>query len=178
MRISLIVAASENNVIGRNNDLPWNLPDDLKNFRSITKGHPVVMGRKTFESIGHPLPNRKNIVVSRTWNVGEHDGYTVVASLGDAFVNFMGTDEEVFVIGGEAMFKKSIDGFLPSEGEVLIKHMVADRIYLTRVHAEIEGDVFFPELPEDEWEEVEREEHTADDRHEYAFTFLTLDRRK
>ncbi|PIQ75807.1 dihydrofolate reductase [Candidatus Peregrinibacteria bacterium CG10_big_fil_rev_8_21_14_0_10_49_24] len=162
MRISLIVAASENNVIGRNNDLPWSLPDDLQHFRTVTEGSPIILGRKNYESIGRPLPRRRNIVISRQPNLSI-DGCEVVASLEEA-LDLVKQEDEVFVIGGGEIYRQA----LPS----------ADRIYLTRVHADIEGDVFFPELSEEDWEEVSREEHLADDRHAYAFTYRTLDRRK
>lgn len=162
MRISLIVAASENNVIGRQNDLPWSLPDDLQHFRTVTEGSSIILGRKNYESIGRALPRRRNIVISRQKDL-HIEGCEVVSSLQEA-LDLVTQEKEVFIIGGGEIYRQSLS--------------VADRIYLTRVHADIEGDVFFPELDEGEWEEVSREEHPADDRHAYAFTFLTLDRRK
>jgi dihydrofolate reductase len=162
MRISLIVAASENNVIGRNNDLPWSLPDDLQFFRTVTEGHPIILGRKNYESIGRPLPRRRNIVVSRQTDL-QIEGCEITSSV-EAALDLVKDEEEVFIIGGGEIYRQALP--------------FAERIYLTRVHAEIEGDIVFPELPEAEWEEVERQEHAADDRHEHAFTFLTLDRRK
>jgi len=164
MRISLIVAASENNVIGRDNSLPWDLPDDLQFFREKTEGHPIILGRKNYESIGRPLPNRTNIIVSRQEGL-EIEGCTVFTSIEEA-IDWAKQidDEEIFVIGGGQIYQITLP--------------LADRIYLTRVHEEIEGDVLFPELSEDEWEEVECTEHPKDDRHEYAFSFITYDRKK
>jgi len=164
MRISLIVAASENNVIGRDNTLPWDLPDDLQFFREKTEGHPIILGRKNYESIGRPLPNRTNIIVSRQEGL-EIEGCTVFTSIEEAIDWAKQIDDgEAFVIGGGQIYKLALP--------------MADRVYLTRVHEEIEGDVLFPELPEDEWEEVERTEHSKDNRHAYEFSFITYDRKK
>jgi|TARA_B100002003_G_C14035945_1_gene499190 dihydrofolate reductase len=164
MRISLIVAASENNVIGRDNALPWSLPDDLKFFREKTEGHPILLGRKNYESIGRALPKRRNIIISRQADLAI-DGCEVVASVEDA-ISLAKTDEEeeIFVIGGGEIYNLALP--------------LVDRVYLTRVHTELEGNVYFSDLPAEEWEEVSREEHAVDDRHEYAFTFLTYDRVK
>ena len=164
MRISLIVAATENNMIGRDNTLPWSLPDDLKFFREKTEGHPILLGRKNYESIGRALPNRRNIIISRQKDL-TIDGCEVAASIEEA-IDLAQTDEdeEIFVIGGGEIYKLALP--------------LADRVYLTRIHTEAEGDVYFSDLPADEWEEVSSEEHAADDRHEYAFTFLTYDRVK
>ena len=167
MRISIIVAASENNVIGKGNALPWHLPDDLKMFRKKTEGHPVIMGRKNFESIkgvlGGPLPNRTNIVVTRDAQYAA-EGCRVASSLEEAvmFAHQDNDREEIFIIGGGEIYAQALD--------------MCNYIYLTRVHAEIEGDVFFPVIDAALWEEVERMEHSADDAHEYAFTFLTYKR--
>lgn len=160
MIVSLIVAASENNVIGRNNDLPWHLPNDMKFFREKTAGHPIIMGRKNYESIGRPLPKRTNIIVTRD-STYEANGCLIASSLEEAilFAKKDGT-EEIFVIGGGEIYKQAME--------------LANRIYLTRVHAEVEGDVYFPEIDPDVWEEVERTEHEADSTHKYAFTFLTF----
>lgn len=167
MRISIIVAASENNVIGNNNAIPWHLPDDLKYFREKTKGHPVIMGRKNYESIidvlGHPLPDRRNIIVTRDrdYSAPECD---IASSLDEAIMfAAQGDDtEEIFIIGGGEIYKQALE--------------MCNYVYLTRVHADIEGDVFFPELPEGEWEETDRLEHPTDEKHKYAFTFLTYKR--
>ena len=168
MRISIIVAASENNVIGRDGKIPWHLPDDLKYFRKKTEGHPVIMGRKNYESIvealGGPLPNRKNIIVTHDRSFTA-EGCMVASSLNDAimFAHQDNDFEEIFIIGGGEIYKQSME--------------ISNYLYLTRVHADIEGDVFFPEVDPDAWEETERREHPADDKHEYAFTFLTYKRK-
>ncbi len=159
MVLSLIVAASENNVIGAHNRLPWHLPDDLKRFRTLTKGHTVIMGRKTYESIGRPLPERRNIVISRRKDFVA-DGCIVSDSLDSAIAQAGAGD--IFVIGGGEIYRAAM--------------AVADRIVLTRVHATIEGDAFFPEISLSEWKEVSREEHPKDDRHPYAFTFILYER--
>ncbi len=162
MKISLIVAASENNVIGKDNDLLWSLPDDLQFFKETTEGHPIILGRKNYEAIGRALPNRRNIIVSRQEDL-EVDGCEVTSSVEEAIELAKETEnEEIFITGGGEIYRLALP--------------LANRIYLTRVHAEIEGDVFFPELSEEEWEEVDRKEHPADEKHEYAFTFLIYDR--
>ena len=164
MRISLIVAVSENNVIGRDNALPWDLPDDLMFFRRKTDGHTVIMGRRNYESIGRALPNRRNIVVSRQAGLNIV-GCEVVSSVEEAIERAKETEKrEAFVIGGGEIYRLTLP--------------FADRVYLTRVHTKVQGDVAFPELPEEEWEEVERVEHAADGLHAHAFTFLTYDRKK
>ncbi len=169
MIISLIVAAAENGVIGKDNKLPWNLPDDLKRFKELTKGHPIIMGRKTFESIGRPLPDRRNIVLSS--KLQPIEGIEIVSDI-DALLSQLEVelpeDEEVFIIGGSDLFNQWLeDSFTP---------IVAARVYLTRVHADIDGDSMFPDLDGDQWLEVEQIEHAADDKHAHAFTFLTYDR--
>ncbi len=163
MTISLIVAASENNVIGRDGGLPWDLPDDLQFFKDKTSGHPIIMGRKNYESIGRSLPGRTNIIITRQADY-EAEGCTIVLSLDDALnISKEVEDDEIFIIGGGEIYRQSIE--------------IADRIYLTRVHAKIEGDVYFPELG-DEWEEVSSVKHEADERHEYAFTFKVFKKKK
>ncbi len=156
MLLSLIVAASENNVIGKNNQLPWHLPDDLRRFKALTRGHPIIMGRKTFESIGRVLPDRINIVVSETLEVAP-TGTQLANSLSAALALVKGS-EEAFVIGGSQLFQMSAP--------------LADRLYLTRVHATIDGDVFLPPIHFSEWKEVSREEHPKDAEHEFSFTFI------
>lgn len=169
MIISLIVAAAENGVIGKDNKLPWHLPDDLKHFKELTKGKTVIMGRKTYESIGKPLPERRNIVLST--KMQSIEGTEVVSDM-DALLARLETelpeDEEVFVIGGSDLFTQWLeDSFTP---------IVAARVYLTRVHADIEGDAMFPDLDDDRWVEVESLQHPVDDKHAHAFTLLTYDR--
>ena len=153
--VTLIVAVADSGVIGRDNTLPWHLPEDLKRFKRLTMGKPVVMGRKTFESIGKPLPGRLNIVVTRDANY-HRDGVAVVHGTDDA-LRAAADVPEVMVIGGAELFRV----FLPRAG----------RVHLTRVHGDIEGDVMWPALDDREWRVVEREEHAADERHAYAMTF-------
>lgn len=163
MLLSLIVAASENNVIGKGNAIPWHLPDDLKFFRSKTEGHPIIMGRKCYESIGKPLPNRENIIVTRDQTY-DAPGCEVSSSLDEAimFAKKKTDREEIFVIGGGEVYAQALP--------------FANRIYMTRVHATIDGDIFFPEIDAATWKEIERTEHPADDKHTFAFTFQTLER--
>lgn len=159
-RITLIVAVADNGVIGRDNTLPWHLPEDLKRFKRLTMGKPIVMGRKTFESIGKPLPGRQNIVVTRDANY-RREGVTVVNDAESA-LRAAGAVPEIMVIGGAELFR----ALLPR----------ARRIHLTRVHGEIEGDVMWPALDDREWSVVEREAHAADERHRYAMTFEVWER--
>jgi dihydrofolate reductase len=159
-RISLIVAAAENGVIGQGNALPWRLPEDLKRFKSLTMGKPVIMGRKTWDSIGRPLPGRRNVVISRQPAL-KLDGADVANSLQAALVRVT-TDPEVFVIGGAEIYRQ----VLP----------LAQRVHLTEVHAHIDGDAHFPLLDPAHWREVAREAHAADERHAYAYSFVTYER--
>jgi dihydrofolate reductase len=158
--ITLIVAVADSGVIGRNNTLPWHLPDDLKRFKRLTLGKPIVMGRKTFESIGKPLPGRQNIVLTREANY-RHEGITVVHDA-DAALRAADGAAEVMIIGGSDLFRL----FLPRAG----------RVHLTRVHGDIEGDVMWPAL-DDSWQVVERETHAADERHAHAMTFEVWEKR-
>ena len=156
--LSLIVAASRNGVIGAGNKLPWHLPADLKRFKQLTMGHPILMGRKTFESIGKPLPGRTNIVITRQEGF-QACGATVAHSLEEALQICEG-QEEVFVIGGAEIYKQALP--------------LADRIYLTRVDADFEGDTFLPALDPARWKETAREEFPAGP---LPHSFLTLARR-
>jgi dihydrofolate reductase len=159
MTISMIVAAAENGVIGKNNDLPWHLPDDLKFFKNTTKGHVILMGRKCFESFGRPLPHRTNIIITRNIQYTQQ-GAVVVHSLDDALQVARDKGEtEVFICGGEEIYRQSMD--------------LADTLYLTRVHAAIEGDTYFPELDPLQWKLETEDYHPADDKHEHSFTFRT-----
>ncbi len=166
MKVSLIVAVSENKVIGKDNDLVWHLPTDMKFFKDTTKHHFVIMGRRNFESIPHkyrPLPNRTNVVVSRQENF-EAEGCIVVKSIEEAIdLAKKANDNEPFVIGGGQIYKYALDNKL------------IDRVYLTRVHTEIEGDTFFEDLDES-WELVNEKHHPEDDRHCFSFTFQTFER--
>jgi dihydrofolate reductase len=159
--ITLIVAVSDNGVIGRDNTLPWHLPDDLKRFKRLTLGKPMIMGRKTFESIGKPLPGRRNIVVTRDTNY-HHEGVEVVHGT-DQALEVTADAPEVMVIGGAELFRL----FLPSAG----------RIHLTRVHGTIDGNVMWPALDIRQWEVIERERHEADQRHAHAMTFEVWEKR-
>ena len=160
MRISMIVAVAANGVIGRDGELPWHLPEDLKHFKRITLGKPIVMGRKTWESIGRPLPGRHNVIVTRT------EGYVAegasVVNSPEAALALLAGEDEVMIIGGGAIYQ----AFLK----------LADRIYLTRVDATVEGDASFPELDAARWSEMSRDRHAADERHAHPFTFIQLDR--
>jgi dihydrofolate reductase len=158
--IAIIVAVAENGVIGADNGLPWRLPDDLKRFKALSLGKPVVMGHRTFDSIGRPLPGRTNIVVSRQPGLAI-DGVIVAGSL-DAALAAAGAAPEIAVIGGAEIFRQALAR--------------TDTIHLTRVHARVDGDVFFPELDPAKWREVAVEHHAADERHLYAFSFITLQR--
>lgn len=160
--ISIIVACSENNVIGKDNGLIWRLSNDLKRFKALTTGHAIVMGRKTFESIGRPLPNRRNIILSK--NLEAMDGCEIMRSA-DVVLEFAkSTDEELFIIGGGQVYEQ----FLP----------FADKLYLTLVHTVAEGDTFFPALNRDEWTEVARESFKADEKNEFDYEFVDYLRRK
>lgn len=162
MRRSLVVAMSQNRVIGRDNRLPWRLPADLAFFKRVTMGHPVIMGRRTYESIGKPLPGRLNIVVSRQAGF-EAPGCVVAGSLEDAY-RAAGDAGEVSIIGGSSVFEEA----LPR----------VDTIYLTEVQADVEGDVFFPDFDRSQFSEAELERHAADERHAYPFRILRLERSK
>lgn len=158
--LSLIVAMSENRVIGREGRLPWRLAADLRRFKRLTMGHHLLMGRKTFESIGRVLPGRTSVVITR------QDGYTaagvVVAYSLDQARQLAGGDDQVFVIGGAEIYRQA----LPS----------ADRVCLTLIHAQVAGDTFFPELPSADWRLVEAIRHSSDAQNEYDHSFLTYER--
>jgi dihydrofolate reductase len=158
--LSIIVAVADNGVIGSGNQLPWRLPDDLKRFKALSLGKPVVMGRKTYDSIGRPLPGRLNIIVSRKLDL-QIAGCQVVSSLAEA-IAAAGSAPEIIIVGGADIYRQ----VLPQVAT----------IHLTRVHADIPGDVLFPKLAENEWREVATEYHPADERHAHAFTFSTLAR--
>jgi dihydrofolate reductase len=159
--ISIIVAMAEERVIGIENRLPWSLPEDMKWFRRHTLGKTVVMGRSTYESIGRPLPDRRNVVITRDPDF-KAPGCDVVHSVDEALAT--AGDGEVMVIGGESVYRQ------------LLPH--ADRLYLTEVHARIEGDAWFPAIDAAEWHETERHEFSADARHPHALSFIVLNRNK
>ena len=157
--VSVIVAVAENGVIGDKNSLLWHISEDLRNFKRITSGHPVVMGRKTFESLGRPLPNRKNVVITR--QDIEIEGCEVAHSLEEALAMFS-ADEEIFIIGGAQIYREAMP--------------IADRFYLTRVHHSYEGDTSFPEWNEAEWQKVDSERFERGEKYEYPFTFEVYSR--
>jgi len=159
--ISMIVAMAENRAIGKDNDLLWHLPDDFKHFKSVTMGKPILMGRKTYESIGKPLPGRENIVITRDKNFSA-DGTTLVNSIPDALEASEQYDE-VMVIGGASFYEQ----MLP----------VANRLYITVVQATFAADAFFPDINLDEWDVIEQSEHAADEKHAYAFSFITYQKK-
>ncbi len=159
-RTSLIAAVAENGVIGRAGGLPWHLPDDLKHFKRLTVDHTVIMGRKTFDEVKRPLPNRRNVVISRdpTFHPA---GVTVVSSLLEALA-LGSSEDEVFVIGGGEIYRLAMPG--------------ADRLYLTIVHASVEGDTYFPGFDHQAWALEDEHHHPADERHPISFTFRTYQR--
>ncbi|MES2134557.1 MAG: dihydrofolate reductase [Bacteroidota bacterium] len=158
MKISLIVATSLNHGIGKENQLPWHLPADLKFFKTTTMGCPVVMGRKTFQSIGRTLPGRKNVVITRdnTFNKDKQYDIELASGLKEA-LHVLDSEKEVFVIGGGEIFKQSME--------------LADTIYLTLVNTTIEADVFFPEIDKNKFTLVWEEEHKADEKNKFDYTF-------
>jgi dihydrofolate reductase len=160
MLLSIIVAMDANRVIGHENRLPWHLPADLQHFRRITMGKPILMGRRTWESIGRPLPGRTNIVITRDTDY-RAEGCVVVHTV-DAALQAARGHEEVMLIGGAQLYRQ----LLPR----------ADRLYITHVHGEFSGDAFFPELDTADWREVERSEQVPDGKNAHGCTFVTLER--
>ena len=167
MIISLIAAVAKNLTIGRNNDLPWKLPDDMKFFMNTTKGHYVIMGRKNYESLHEkfrPLPHRTNIVVTRQQDF-DAPGCIITHNIKDAIeLARKGNESEAFVIGGAEIYKLSLAD--------------ADRLYLTEIDAEVEGDTFFPKFDKSQWKESSRTHHPTDDKHQFSFDFVVYDRKK
>ncbi len=160
--ISIIVAIAENLAIGKNNDLLWHIPGDMKYFKRVTSGHPVIMGKRTYDSLPRrPLPNRRNIVITDL--PGETiDGCEMAYSIEDA-VALCNPGEENFIIGGASVYRQ----FLP----------VTDRLYLTRVHKSFEGDVFFPELDFSAWQLISREDHGPDEQNDFTYSYEIYDRK-
>jgi dihydrofolate reductase len=158
-KLTIIVAAGEDNAIGKDNDLIWHLSNDLKRFKKLTSGHHIIMGRKTFESFPKPLPNRTHIVITRQKDYKAPDGVIVVNNIEDA-IDAARKDSQPFIIGGGEIYKQSIN--------------LADKLELTRVHASFDGaDTFFPNVDINIWKEVSRTTHEADEDHNYAFSFIT-----
>ena len=168
MTVSLIAARSENDVIGRHGGIPWHLPADLQHFKRLTTGHTIVTGRKTFQSIGRPLPGRRTVVITRNPDFTAED-VTAVSSLDEALCTAeqdpFETDGrvEVFVVGGEEIYKQALP--------------LAGRMYLTRVHTVVDGNVRFPEFTEEEWELRSSEQHAADEKNPHDYTFEVWERR-
>lgn len=161
MTISIIVAIAQNNVIGNNNQLIWHIPGDLKRFKSITMGHTVVMGRKTFESIGKPLPGRKNVVISRQDNF-KPEGCLIYKSLDEA-LEFLKTENEVFIIGGGEIYRLAMP--------------LTHKIYLTKIHKDFPGDTLFPEIPLEDWEITYEETISEDEKVNFSYSYINLERK-
>lgn len=160
--LTIIGAAAENDAIGKDNKLIWHLSDDLKRFKSLTNGHHIIMGRKTFESFPKPLPNRTHIVITRQSDYKVPEGVIVVNSL-EAAINAVKNDSQPFIIGGAEIYKQAL--------------ALADKIELTRVHEDFEGDAFFPEIDTSVWKESANTFHTKDEKHVHEFSFLTYERK-
>ncbi|GAB2531696.1 dihydrofolate reductase [Rufibacter soli] len=161
--IGLVVAMAENRVIGKDNQLIWHLPQDLKHFKQLTMGHPMIMGRKTFEAIGKPLPGRTSVIVTRQPDYQAPEGCLVASSLEEALQQSLALDEQVLVVGGGEIYRQALP--------------LAEVVYLTLVHESFEGDVYFPELDTEAWEVTAQEEHLADEKHAYPYTFFTFQRK-
>ena len=160
MKLSLIVAVAENGVIGHNNQLIWHLPNDLKQFKRLTTGHCIIMGRKTFDSIGKPLPNRTSLIISRNSDF-QIEGCITVNSLENAISEAKKIEnEETFIIGGAEIYRLALP--------------IVDKIYLTEVHHAYEGDTFFPEIDKMVWKETHREDFEKDEKHSVNYSFVEL----
>jgi len=159
MYITIVVAIASNNAIGKNNQLLWHLPKDLKHFKDITAGGTVIMGRKTYDSVGRPLPKRRNIVITR--QDIEIEGCEVVKSIDEA-IALCADEQEVFIVGGAEIYRQAMQ--------------ITNRIYLTIVHHAFDADTFFPEINYNEWKEIDREDHETDEKHAFAYSFITLER--
>lgn len=159
--LSLIVATDTENGIGKNNQLLWHLPEDLKFFKRTTSGHTVIMGRKTYESIGKPLPNRRNIVISRQENF-KIEGVEVYQTL-NAAIKACHDENEAFIIGGGEIYKQALP--------------FTQKIYLTKVHHQFDADTFFPTLEATQWEVILKEDHLPDEKHQYPYSFIILQKR-
>lgn len=160
---SIIVAIDENNAIGKDNDLLCHLPNDLKHFKTVTEGHPVIMGRKTFESLPKgALPNRRNIVITRNKDL-QFERCEMVSSIQEA-IDLCADESEVFFIGGGTIYNEAIN--------------FADKLYLTRIHHQFEADTFFPAIASSQWKEISKEDFLPDEKHKYGYSFITFDKIK
>lgn len=162
LKLTLIVAAAENNAIGKDNKMPWHLPNDFKYFKKTTLNHSIVMGRKTFESIGRTLPERRNIVITRDLNYKAED--IDVANGVDDVLSYCRDEREIFIIGGAEIYKQTLP--------------FAEKVLLTRVHTTVEGDAFFPELAPNAWKLTSSETYLKDERHAFDYSFETYERIK
>ena len=161
-KVTLIAAAGENNELGKDKDLVWHLPDDFKRFKKLTTGHHIIMGRKTFETFPQLLPNRTHVIITRKEDYNPPD--TIVVNSLEKALEAAKKDPQPFVIGGGEIYKLALES--------------ADAIELTRVHGTFDADTYFPDFNEKDWNLVEEVEHPRDDRHKYAFTYLTYERAK
>jgi dihydrofolate reductase len=161
--LSLIVAVSKNNVIGKNNELIWHLPDDLKRFKELTSGHTIIMGRKTFESLGRILPNRKHVVISKSGKLDIDDDRVEVVSNISEIDKYILDDDEHFVIGGAAMYKIFIEK--------------VTKMYITRINQNFEGDAYFPKFDEDDWLVIENKKGVRNEANPYDYNYITYVRK-
>jgi len=160
MDISIVVAMSSNSLIGREGGLPWRLSEDLKHFKSITMGKPIVMGRLTYESIGRPLPGRENIILTRDPEY-KAEGCTIIHQL-DQMKSSASDADELMIIGGAQLYLETLP--------------MANKLFVTEVHAELDGDTFFPDLDRSQWREIERQRFKADEKNDFDFSFVVLER--
>lgn len=163
MHITLIAAKAKNNVIGKDNQLIWKLSADLKRFKNLTSGHHILMGRKTYDSLGKPLPNRTHLIISRSYDFQAPEGHFAFPSVEDAFIfcNKIGVDD-LFIIGGGQIYRETIN--------------LCDKLEITEVDAMPDGDTYFPEINPEIWKETEREDYPADDKNEYPYSFVTYEK--
>ncbi len=160
--ITLIAAVSKNNALGKDNDLLWHLPDDFKRFKTLTSGHKIIMGRKTFESLKKPLPNRTHIIITRDKDYTVNFESCIVVHAIEAAIKLVENDETSYIIGGGEIYRQS--------------EKFANRLELTRVHKAFEADTFFPEIDLSDWKLIAEEYHPTDEKHKYDFTYLTYSR--
>ncbi len=163
MKLSILVAISDNRVIGREGGMPWHLSADLKRFKRLTMGHPLLMGRKTYDSIGRPLPGRTSVVITRQESLDLPKGVLVAHHLDEA-LRLVAEQDEVFVIGGGEIYEQTLP--------------LATRLYMTRVHARVDGDTYFPTFDSKPWQVVDEERHEPDEKNDYAYSFVTLERKE
>lgn len=156
--ITIIAAIGKNNELGKDNQLLWHLPNDLKRFKNLTSGHPIIMGRKTYESLGKPLPNRTNIVVSRRDDWFE-EGILIVPTIKEAIKHAKKINEDIFIIGGGNIYEQTI--------------ALADRLEITRVEIEVNADTFFPKIDEKKWQKIDEILHQKDEKHDYNYSYQT-----